>query len=41
MRRTWRSAFGSVIEGISQGRFPRLDDRDDLWRILMVIAAAR
>jgi RNA polymerase sigma factor (sigma-70 family) len=32
------SAFDSVIEGIGQGRFPRLDDRDDLWRILVAIA---
>jgi hypothetical protein len=32
------SAFDSVIEGVGQGRFPRLDDRDDLWRILVAIA---
>jgi DNA-directed RNA polymerase specialized sigma24 family protein len=32
------SAIGSVVEGIGQGRFPRLDDRDDLWRILVAIA---
>ncbi len=32
------SAIGSVVEGIGQGRFPRLDDRDDLWRILVAVA---
>jgi DNA-directed RNA polymerase specialized sigma24 family protein len=32
------SAIGSVVEGIGLGRFPRLDDRDDLWRILVAVA---
>jgi hypothetical protein len=32
------SAFDSFCRGAAQGRFPRLDDRDDLWRVLVVIA---
>jgi RNA polymerase sigma factor (sigma-70 family) len=28
------AAIRSLFEGISQGRFPRLSDRDDLWQIL-------
>jgi RNA polymerase sigma factor (sigma-70 family) len=32
------SAIGSVDKGIGQGRFPRLDDRDDLWRLLVAVA---
>src|SRR5262245_17831545 len=31
------SAFDSLCRRIEQGRFPRLDDRDDLWRLLVVI----
>jgi DNA-directed RNA polymerase specialized sigma24 family protein len=31
------SAFESLCQGAAQGRFPRLNDRDDLWRILVVI----
>jgi DNA-directed RNA polymerase specialized sigma24 family protein len=31
------SAFDSFIAGAAHGRFPRLDDRDDLWRLLVVI----
>jgi RNA polymerase sigma factor (sigma-70 family) len=31
------SAFDSFIRGAEQGRFPQLDDRHDLWRILLVI----
>jgi DNA-directed RNA polymerase specialized sigma24 family protein len=31
------SAFDSFCRGVEQGRFPRLDDRDDLWRLLAVI----
>src|SRR4051794_19314501 len=31
------SAFNSFYEGIKRGRFPRLSDRDDLWRLLVVI----
>src|SRR5262249_42474905 len=31
------SAFDSFCRGVEQGRFPRLDDRDNLWRLLVVI----
>jgi RNA polymerase sigma factor (sigma-70 family) len=31
------SAFKSLCLGAEQGRFPRLDDRDDLWRLLAVL----
>lgn len=29
------SAFGSCVVAIRRGRFPQLQDRDDLWRILV------
>ncbi|WP_435011956.1 ECF-type sigma factor (plasmid) [Tundrisphaera lichenicola] len=32
------SAFDSFFAGVGRGRFPRLDDRDDLWGILATIA---
>jgi DNA-directed RNA polymerase specialized sigma24 family protein len=31
------SAFDSFCRGADQGRFPQLRDRDDLWRLLVVI----
>ena len=31
------SAFDSFVRGAGHGRYPRLDDRDDLWRLLVVI----
>jgi DNA-directed RNA polymerase specialized sigma24 family protein len=31
------SAFDSFVRGAARGRYPRLDDRDDLWRLLVVI----
>jgi DNA-directed RNA polymerase specialized sigma24 family protein len=31
------SAFDSFVRGAAEGRYPRLDDRDDLWRLLVVI----
>ena len=31
------SAFDSFCRGVEGGRFPRLDDRDDLWQVLFVI----
>jgi RNA polymerase sigma factor (sigma-70 family) len=31
------SALDSFIRGAEQGRFPQLSDRDDLWRLLLVI----
>lgn len=35
------SAFASFLKGAQQGRFPRLHDRDGLWRLLVVIAARK
>ena len=35
------SAFQSFCRRASQGRYPRLDDRDNLWRLLVVITARR
>jgi DNA-directed RNA polymerase specialized sigma24 family protein len=35
------SAFASFCQGAEEGRFPKLDDRDDLWRLLMVITARK
>ncbi len=31
------SAFDSFVRGAAHGRYPRLEDRDDLWRLLVVI----
>jgi DNA-directed RNA polymerase specialized sigma24 family protein len=31
------SAFNSFYEGIGRGRFPRLEDRDDLWQVLLLL----
>jgi DNA-directed RNA polymerase specialized sigma24 family protein len=31
------SAFDSFCRGAEQGRFPKLDDRDDLWQVLFVL----
>ncbi len=33
-----QSAFASFYRAAEQGRFPQLDDRNDLWRLLIVIA---
>ncbi len=35
------SAFNSFCEGAARGRFPLLTDRDDLWRLLVVITARK
>jgi RNA polymerase sigma factor (sigma-70 family) len=35
------SAFNSFFEGVAQGRFPQLSDRDDLWRLLVHITARK
>src|SRR5436309_4711052 len=35
------SAFDSFCRGAEQGRFPRLTDRDDLWRLLVTITARK
>jgi DNA-directed RNA polymerase specialized sigma24 family protein len=31
------SAFDSFYRGIGNGRFPRLEDRDDLWQVLLLL----
>ena len=35
------SAFDSLCAGLAHGRFPRLADRDDLWRLLVVITTRK
>jgi RNA polymerase sigma factor (sigma-70 family) len=35
------SAFKSFCQGAEQGRFPRLDDRDDLWRLLVLLTVRK
>jgi DNA-directed RNA polymerase specialized sigma24 family protein len=35
------SAFDSFCRGAADGRFPRLDDRDDLWQMLFVITTRK
>jgi DNA-directed RNA polymerase specialized sigma24 family protein len=35
------SAFDSLCAGLSRGQFPQLADRDDLWRILVVITTRK
>jgi DNA-directed RNA polymerase specialized sigma24 family protein len=35
------SAFDSFCRGAEEGRFPRLDDRDDLWRLLLMFTARK
>jgi DNA-directed RNA polymerase specialized sigma24 family protein len=35
------SAFDSFWHGVRDGRFPQLRDRDNLWRILIVITARK
>jgi DNA-directed RNA polymerase specialized sigma24 family protein len=35
------SALDSVFDGAMRGRFPLLTDRDDLWRLLVVITARK
>ena len=35
------SAFDSLCRGLERGRFPRLNDRDNLWRLLVVITARK
>jgi DNA-directed RNA polymerase specialized sigma24 family protein len=34
-------AFDSFCRGARTGRFPRLDDRDDLWQILVLITVRK
>ena len=35
------SALNSFFQGIANGRFPQLNDRDDLWRVLVHITARK
>jgi DNA-directed RNA polymerase specialized sigma24 family protein len=35
------SAFDSFCRGVERGRFPKLQDRDDLWPLLVVITARK
>ena len=35
------SAFHKFCAGAGRGQFPRLEDRDDLWRLLSTIAARK
>lgn len=35
------SVFDSFCQRAAEGRFPQLQDRDDLWRLLVVIAARK
>ncbi len=35
------SAFHSLCEGVRDGRFPRLEDRDNLWALMVVITARK
>ena len=35
------SAFHSLYQGVREGRFPRLEDRDDLWRLLVHLTACK
>src|SRR5947208_11944952 len=36
-----QNAFHSFFQGIARGRFPQLNDRDNLWRLLVVITARK
>jgi DNA-directed RNA polymerase specialized sigma24 family protein len=35
------SAFGSFCRNAEQGKFPQLEDRDGLWRLLVVLTARK
>ena len=36
-----QSAFHSFFQGVARGHFPQLNDRDNLWRLLVVITARK
>jgi RNA polymerase sigma factor (sigma-70 family) len=36
-----QNAFHSFFRGVARGRFPQLNDRDNLWRLLVVITARK
>ena len=35
------SAFDSFCRGVRRGRFPQLDDRNNLWRLLVTVTARK
>ncbi len=35
------SAFDSFFRGVERGRFPQLEDRDNLWKLLVTITARK
>lgn len=35
------SAFASFVRAVELGRFPRLEDRQDLWQVLLVLTARK
>src|SRR5262249_21890691 len=35
------SAFASFVRAVERGQFPRLDDREDLGQVLLVLAARK
>ena len=35
------SAFDTFCRGAENGRFPRLDDRDNLWNVLVLLTARK
>lgn len=36
-----QNAFHSFFKGVTQGRFPQLSDRDNLWRLLVMLTARK
>jgi DNA-directed RNA polymerase specialized sigma24 family protein len=36
-----QNAFHSFFRGVARGRFPQVNDRDNLWRLLVVITARK
>ncbi len=36
-----QNAFNSFFRGVAGGRFPQLEDRDGLWRLLVVLTARK
>src|SRR5262245_852190 len=36
-----QNAFHSFFRAVADGRFPQLDDRDSLWRLLVTITARK
>src|SRR5436305_6709816 len=36
-----QNAFHSFFRGVTDGRYPQLNDRDNLWRLLVIITARK